>query len=510
MKRLTFVRSALAATAATALPFPRGLRASTPPSVDGFRALDRSNLRDVTAVTGDGREVTLPSSALDDLNRRLMGRVLLAGDDGYEDARHVLNPSFDKHPALIAQVTGTADIRAAVDFARDHGGLLLAVKCGGHSASGKSTCDRGMMIDLSPFRDVRVDPFTRTARITGGSLLGALDHESMAYDLVTPMGTVSHTGVGGLVTGGGFGRLARRFGMSIDNLLSVDVVTADGELVHASRTEHPDLFWGVRGGGGNFGIVTSFEFRLHPMERTVLAGMIGYPLAQAKEALRVYGEYGPEAPDELQIDMAIVQPPGGAPGMAGFAVCYSGDPGQADRALAPLRAVGTPIMNAVAPTDYVALQRSGDTNDPRAQATYLKSGFIPELSGNLIDAIVDGFEGAPERTTQVIFQQSGGIIGRVPADEAAFSQRDAIANMMGAVNWPVNSDPAEHTAWIRQFWEPLEPYTTGFYVNDAAPDATHAATVQAYRQNHQRLVQVKNRYDPTNLFRLNSNVEPTV
>jgi FAD/FMN-containing dehydrogenase len=504
MKRRTFVRSTLAATAAAALPFPRALAASP------FRPVSPSSLRDVSAVTGDGREVTLASAAIADLDERLMGSVLLAGDDGYENARHVLNPSFDKHPALIVQVTGVADIRAAVDFAREHGGLLLAVKCGGHSASGKSTCDRGMMIDLSPFRDVRVDPFAQRARVTGGSLLGQLDHETMAYDLVTPMGTVSHTGVGGLVTGGGFGRLARRFGMSIDNLLSVDVVTADGELRHASALENPDLFWGVRGGGGNFGIVTSFEFQLHSMQRQVLGGMIMHPLDRAKEALRVYGEYGPEAPDELQIDMAIVQPPGGEPGAAGFAICYSGRPSDADRALAPLRGIGTPIMDSVGPMDYVDLQRSGDINDPRAQASYLKSGFIPELPSGLIDAIVDGFEGAPDRMTQVIFQQSGGVIGRVPSSAAAFSQRDAIANMMGAVDWPADSDPGEHVAWIRQFWEPLEPYTTGFYVNDADPDASRMATVQAYRENHARLVQVKNRYDPSNLFRLNSNVEPTI
>lgn len=505
MKRRSFIRSTMAAAAAATLPSPRSLSAAT-----RFEALSRSTLRDVTAVTGDGREVTLSSSAIDELGKRLRGRVLLAGDDGYEDARHVLNPSFDKYPALITQVTGVADIRIAVDFAREHGGLLTAVKCGGHSASGKSTCNRGMMIDLSPFRDVRVDPFAQTARVTGGSLLGQLDHETMAYDLVTPMGTVSHTGVGGLVTGGGFGRLARRFGMSIDNLLSVDVVTADGQLRHASATENPDLFWGVRGGGGNFGIVTSFEFGLHSMQRRVLGGMILYPLSGAREVLRFYGEYAPEAPDELQLDVAVVQPAGGEPGFAGFAVCYSGRPGDVERVLKPVRAIGTPVADNVGPMDYVELQRSGDTDDPRAQAAYLKSGFIPELPTSLVDAIVDGFEGHPDRRTQVLFQQSGGAISRVSSDESAFSQRDAIANMMGSVDWPREGDPSEHVAWIRAFWEPLDPYTTGFYINDADPDASRMATVQAYRENHARLVQVKNRYDPTNLFRLNSNIEPTV
>ena len=226
MKRRTFVRSTLAAAAATAIPRGQLLEAlyQEAPQVPP----------DVAAISGDGKEVTLTSQAIADLSARLRGRVLLAGDDKYDQARQILNPSFDKHPALIAQVTGTADVRAAVDFARENDGLLVAVKCGGHSASGKSTCDGGLMIDLSSFRDVRVDPFAHRARVTGGSLLGHVDHESMAYDLVTPMGTVSHTGVGGLVTGGGFGRVARRYGLSVDNLVSVDVVTADGQLHHAS------------------------------------------------------------------------------------------------------------------------------------------------------------------------------------------------------------------------------------------------------------------------------------
>jgi FAD/FMN-containing dehydrogenase len=238
---------------------------------------------DVPAVTGDGAEIVLRGSAIRELDSRMLGRVLLASNDGYDQARRVLNPSFDKYPALIAQVTGVADVRLAVDFAREHR-LLLAVKCGGHSASGKSTCDRGMLIDLSPFRDVRIDPAARRARVTGGSLLAQLDHEAMAFDLVTTMGTVSHTGVAGLVTGGGFGRVGRRFGLAIDNLTAVDVVTADGQLRHASAQQEPDLFWGVRGGGGNFGIVTSFEFRLHAMQRQVIGGAIVYPIARGKRS----------------------------------------------------------------------------------------------------------------------------------------------------------------------------------------------------------------------------------
>jgi FAD/FMN-containing dehydrogenase len=498
MKRRTFLRSTAAAAALSSLHHRPLLAGSFSPVAQ--------RARDVEAVTGDGRRVTLTTASIDELAARLRGRVLLADTEGYDDARRIRNASFDKRPALIAQVTGVADVRTAVDFARDNGGLLLAVKCGGHSVSGQSTCDMGMMIDLSPFRDVRVDPAARTARVTGGSLLGALDHEAMAYDLVTTMGTVSHTGVGGLVTGGGFGRLGRRFGLAIDNLLSVDVVTADGQFRRASADDNADLFWGVRGGGGNFGIVTSFEFRLHPMQRQVIAGPIMFPIARLRDVLSVYAEYGPVAPDELQLDVGIRNPPPGQPGMAGFLVCWSGDPAGLDRALAPVRRLGTPASDNVSPTDYVALQRSGDSDDFRAVGSYTKSGFISELSPALISAIVDNFGGHP---AQMFFQHCGGAINRVPASATALSQRDALANMLCMVGWPTGSDPSEPIAWIRDYWTNLERFTHGFYVNDLEPDMTAATIRDNYRQNHDRLVQVKNRYDPNNLFRLNANVRPT-
>ena len=434
----------------------------------------------------------------------------MAGDDGYDGARQILNPSFDKRPALIAQVTGTADVRTAVDFARDNEGLLLAVKCGGHSFSGKSTCDMGMMIDLSPFRNVRVDPVAQRARVTGGSLLGQLDHEAMAYDLVTTMGTVSHTGVGGLVTGGGFGRLARRFGLSVDNLLSVDVVTANGDFKRANADENPDLFWGVRGGGGHFGVVTSFEFQLHPMQRQVLFGRILFPVSMAREILTFYSEYGPEVPDELQLDCMVALPAGGAPGVVGFGVCYSGPPNQAERRLAPIRKLGTPLVDSVQGMDYVAVQRSGDSTDFRAVASYLKSGFVTDITPDLISAIVDGMEGHPERTTRMVFVQGGGAIGRVRNGATAFAQREEFANLLCAVSWPYPTGGSEHIAWIRDFWPSIEPHTRGFYTNDLDPNATADVINANFRNNFNRLVAVKNRYDPKNLFRLNANVEPSV
>jgi FAD/FMN-containing dehydrogenase len=514
MHRRTFLRSAAVAAAAASFPPTRLLAGVLSPVPKGFRSASGQAQvpPDVPAITGDGREIVLRGSDIADLARGLRGRVLLAGNDGYEAARLVLNPSFDRRPALIAQVTGVADIRRAVDFARDQGGVLLAVKCGGHSFSGASTCDRGMMIDLSPFRDVRVDPEARRAWVTGGSLLGAVDHEALDHGLATPLGTVSHTGVGGLVTGGGFGRLARRFGLSIDNLLSVQVVTADGRLLRASEEENADLFWGVRGGGGNFGIVTSFEFRLHPVNPSVVAGRITLPRAQARESLELYAEYAPRVPDELQLDWGMVFPPDGGEGMVGIEVCYSGPAGELERVLAPIRRLGTPLEDTLQEQDYVEVQRSGDTDDPRAQAGYLKNGFVTGITPELVTAIVEGLEGHPERGTGVNFVQSGGAISRVPAGATAFPQRDAQFMLLGGTGWAHggSADPDEHMGYMRRFWtENVERHTHGFYTNDMPLEARDADVARNYRENLARLVAVKDRYDPRNLFRLNANVQPT-
>jgi FAD/FMN-containing dehydrogenase len=461
---------------------------------------------DVDAVTGNGEQITLSGSSIKELAGELRGGLLLAQDAGYDDARRILNPSFQKYPALIAQPTGTADVRTAVKFAKEYD-LLTAVKCGGHSFSGKSTCDKGIMIDLSNFGGVRIDPARRRAWVTGGSLLGPLDHESMSHGLVTPMGTVSHTGVGGLVTGGGFGRLARRFGLAVDNLVAVNVVTADGEFVYADESTNSDLFWGVRGGGGNFGIVTGFEFQLHPMQREILGGNFVFPISRARELLSFYSEL--EIPDDLTLDFLMIYPPGGADGVIIFNVCYSGPAANADRVLAPIRR-RNPVVDGVEPMDYVALQRSGDTDDPRARATYLKSAFVPRFPPDLITAMVEGLEPHPARTTVGYMQQSGGQIGRVANDATAFSHRDSAGNLLGIVDWAYGTDPDEHIAYIRSYWSEIEAFAQGFYANDVNEDMS-AATVSAnYRGNHARLVQLKNKYDPTNLFRLNANVEPTV
>jgi len=496
MKRRDFLNSSILAAAASV----SGIRAA-------YAVVGTGDVADLLAVTGDGREITLKGADIRDLAARMRGRLLIAGDDGYDKARLVLNPSFDKHPALIAQPTDAADVEAAVNFARAYG-LLVAVKCGGHSASGQSTCDRGLQIDLSSLRGVRIDAQAKRVWVAGGSLLGQVDHEAMAHGLVTPLGTVSHTGVGGLTLGGGFGRLARRFGLAIDNLESVDIVTADGKLRHASASENKDLFWAVRGGGGNFGVVTNFEFRLHPMEREVIAGEVSFPIARAREVLGMWTDYAPKAPDELYMDPAVFLPPGGAPGAVSLEICYSGPKQDLERALAPIRKLGKPDSDTIKPQDYVAVQRANDSGESRVIASYLKGGFVTSLPDKLVSTIVDGIPGDPGRTTILFFQHGGGAAGRVAESATAFAQRDSIANMMAVVAWRQGTvDPTEHIAAARKYWSTLEPFTRGFYVNDLSREVTAKDINANYRGNYPRLVQIKKAYDPTNLFRLNANVQ---
>lgn len=498
MKRRGFMQSALAAAMAGALP------ASV--LAEAARALAQSGDA-LQAISGTGRQLSIPRSAVQDLAASLRGPLLLPGQEGYETARRVLNPAIDKHPALVVQPTSTADVMRAVDFARGND-LLVAVKCGGHSYGGKSTCDGGMQIDLSRLRHARVDLARRRAHVGGGSLLGELDHEAMAHGLVTTAGTMSHTGVGGLTLGGGFGRLARRFGLALDNLASVDLVTADGRLLHASEEQNPDLFWAVRGGGGNFGVVTNFEFKLHPMQRRVVGGDLIFPLSQLRQLLRFYADYSQRAPDELYLDLIVTSRLGSTDGAVILHCCWSGEESAAEAALAPLRRAGDPLQDAIRAIDYVALQRSMDNTDPRNTNEYLKSGFVNSIPDALIDAIADNFTAVAERGTTLLFQHAGGAVARVPSDATAFAQRQAIANMLWFVSWPLSDSPTEHIAYVRESWKALEPYTDGWYSNEVHNET--AAVVNAnYQGNYPRLMELKKRYDPGNLFRLNANITPS-
>jgi FAD/FMN-containing dehydrogenase len=461
---------------------------------------------DVDALTGDGASVTLKRAAVQELGESLRGNLLLPGHPAYDDARRVLNASISKFPALIVQPRGVADVRRSVDFARESS-LLVAVKCGGHSHSGKSTCDGGLMIDMSLMRGVRVDERARVAHVSGGSLLGDMDNETMQFGLVTSAGTVSHTGVAGLTLGGGFGRVARRFGLSLDNVRAADVVTADGRLVHASADENAELLWGLRGGGGNFGVVTNFEFELHPMQREVVGGNIVFPFSQARQLLDFYAEYEASAPDELFLCMGLQNGPDGK--AVSFNTCYSGSAREAERVYAKVRSAGTPLRETLRTIDYVALQRSGDVDDPRAVGSYTKSGFSAGLSPAFIDAILAGFGEQPGGSSVFFLYHCGGAINRVAADATAFPHREITLTPLLAVNWPITSDPTAQIAWLRKYWASVEPHMQGFYTNDII-DETQQQVDENYLGNYPRLVALKNKYDPTNLFRLNANVIPNV
>lgn len=496
MDRRTFLQTSVAAGVLAAIP---GRHASAAL----FKLLTEIT-DDVQAVTLVGSAVTLEKASIAELAGSIRGSVLLPGNEGYDKARRVLNASIDKYPALIVQPSGLSDVRNAVSYANEHK-LLTAVKCGGHSYAGKSTCDGGMQIDLSTFRGARVDPKSRTAYVAGGAHLGELDHEAMAFGLVTPAGTVSHTGVGGLTLGGGFGRLARRFGLALDNLTAVEIVTADGQRRRASADENPDLFWAVRGGGGNFGVVTSFEFQLHPMQRQVIGGNLVFPYARSKEVLRAYADYSSNLPDDMYCDAAVIGAADESKRVALIHVCYSGPESKADALLEPIRKLN-PIADTIGRMDYVAIQRSQDNSDPRNEGEYLKSGFINEFPDTLADAIADGFEPHPDRNTIVFFQHSGGAIGRVAVDATAFAHRKSLHNMFAVVSWPLQADRTPHVDYVRRYWKTLAPNTDGYYTNEVA-DEPQSQVNENYQGNFPRLLTIKTKYDPDNLFRLNANIQ---
>lgn len=495
MNRRHFIHSAVAAGVVLALPVRLVMAQMTEATGE------------VAAVTGSGTDIAIEKAAVQELSDSLRGNLLLPGNANYDIARRVLNRGIDRHPAFIVQPTGARDIQNAVNFARERE-ILLAVKCGGHSYSGKSTCENGMQIDLSTYRHARVDPQSRTAYIAGGSLLGELDRESMALGLVTTAGTVSHTGVGGLTLGGGFGRVGRRFGLALDNVKAFDIVTADGKFRHASADENPDLYWALRGGGGNFGVVTSFEFQLHEMQRQVIGGEIVFPLERAREIMRFYAEFVLSASDDLYCDFYMSKTMSGEEDGVGMHVCYSGPESKAERALAPIRALGKPAFDSVGPVDYVDIQRSWDNTDPRNEGQYMKGGFINDFPTELADKFVDGFEGDPGRNTTLYFQHSGGAIGRVAADATAFAHRKSEANALIFVSWPLDNDQTPHVDYIRKYWSSVESYSDGWYTNEVSDEPQRVLNAN-YQGNFKRLLDVKKQFDPGNLFRLNANINPS-
>ena len=458
----------------------------------------------VPAKTLSGADVTLPGSSIEAFAASLRGELLMAGSAEYEGARRLWNALFDKKPALIARCTGAADVQAAVNFAREHQ-LLTAVRAGGHSFSGKSSCDGGLMIDLQPMQGVRVDPQAKRAYLEAGSLLGLLDHECAAYKLATTAGTVSHTGAAGLTLGGGFGRLGRRFGLACDNVGAFDLVTADGRMMRASDKENSDLFWGLRGGGGNFGVVTSIEYRLHDMDPTIFGGDIIWPLDQARDVLRFYRDLALDAPDVVNINPDLHWESDGP--MIGLEVCWSGDHAQGEAWLKKLRAFGKPAHDDIAPMPYLTMQSGADAALAPGGYYYLKSGMITQLKDEGIDQIIDSFKRMPKWYV-MFMEHCGGAYGRTAPSATAFTNRDMMFSLGALSIWPNKDGIEKNTEKMRANWKELAPLTKGFYTNYNAPDVTLASNRENYGANFERLVSLKAKYDPNNLFRLNANIPP--
>ncbi|MFF4689836.1 FAD-binding oxidoreductase [Streptomyces sp. NPDC001307] len=467
-------------------------------------------------MSTDTIQGVLGNATLTELQADLRGTVVRPGDAAYDRARAVWNAAHDKHPALIVRCAGTADVVRAVEFARSQD-LLVAVRGGAHSIAGFSTCEGGIVIDLSPMKGAFVDPVRRRVTAQAGMTWGDLDHETQAFNLAVTGGLVSTTGISGFTLGGGVGWLLRRHGLASDNLTAAEVVTADGRVVHANAQEHPELYWALRGGGGNFGVVTSLEYQLHPVGPQVLAGLIVYPLAQARQVITAWRDLIGSMPDELTtlVNLTTAPPlPFLPPEVHGTRVVvlagmYAGSPAAGEAAVAPLRTLATPIADIMGPMSYTGMQSLLDPLWEAGAHNYFTSAFI-EPSDAAIDAVLRHHLGTPTPSSELHLHQLGGAFGRVPADATAFTQRKpgVLCNVIARSHSPAGFDA--HVTWAREARKDIAHHGDGaMYVNftgDAAEDKVRASYPDAV---HERLVRVKDMYDPTNVFRLNQNIRPS-
>jgi FAD/FMN-containing dehydrogenase len=464
----------------------------------------------------DGGGVRLKAGQLEALDSRTEGRLLRPGDEGWDNAVLLWNAMAARTPALVLQPASAHDVAVAVGFARDHG-LLLSIKGGGHNIAGTSIAEGGLTLDMSRMRGVTVDPNAKLAHVGPGCLLQDVDRATQEYGLATVLGVASEVGVAGLTLGGGFGYLARRFGWSVDNLEEVEIVTADGAVRTANRNEDPDLFWGIRGGGGNFGVVTRFTFRLHPVGPTVTGGLIGWSVERTDEVLAAYRDLTQSAPRELTAaTMVLTAPPApfvpeewhGKP-IVGMLVCHSGRKAEAD--LAAVRALGDPIVDLIAEKPYVDQQSMLDDMEPKGLHQYWKAEYLPGLSSNYLDTFRDSALKATSPLSYSVIIHIGGALNDHEDDDGAVGNRDAqfISGFSGV--WPADAGPDEHVAWVRDGWKSIRPFSTGGnYVNFQLAEDDSARTADAYGKNYARLQRIKAQYDPHNLFRVNRNISPAV
>lgn len=496
MNRRRFCRSAVAAGVAAALPANRALGAI-------FQSLTQITA-DVPAVKLNGAATLLSKAEVQELSDSLTGSLLTRDDPGYDDARQIWNGMHQRRPALISRCANIQDVAHTVTFARETG-CLLAVRGGGHSFPGKSQCEGGIMLDLSGMKTVDVDTDGRRARVGGGALLYELDKATQEHGLATTAGVVSHTGVGGLTLGGGFGRLNRKYGLTIDNLVAADMVTADGKIRRVSAEQDADLFWGIRGGGGNFGVVSNFEFQLHPVGPKLLGGNVLWSVDQGRDMLEFWAERADGLSESLYAAPFMTRMPDGTAAV-GMEFLYTGDPKTGEREMASIRGFGKPIEDGVGMVDYLATQTAIDAEQPHGLRYYIKNGMIGDYSQALIDTMLEVYEPLPG--VVLFFHTAGGAVARVPQDATAWPYRSA-ETMIGMVaGWDDAAKDKEMIGKIRAMWAGIEPLTQGYYVN--LREETQSRTVSNYGPNYERLVALKNTYDPGNLFRLNANIKPTV
>lgn len=490
MMRRDFCKAALVSGALSSLPAVCARSWGVEPSATQFV--------DTPAVTLSGSPTVIPAAAIKDFASRLHGRLITVGDSEYEQARRIWNPLIDRRPALIVRCSGAADIQRAVAFARERE-LLLAVRGGGHSFPGYSMCNDGLVIDLSSLRNVRVDAKRKTAHVAGGGWMGDLDRESQRYGLATPMGKISHTGVGGLTLGGGYGWLSRLYGLACDNLISADLITSDAKPVHVSETEHADLFWAIHGGGGNFGVVSSFEYRLHPVGPQILTAELSYAADRTRSVLGYFAEYAEKAPRELSLG-AYVETDATGKRSVTLNFTFVGSVGAGERLLQSLRASTKPRKDSVRVLDYVKLQSESDGPTLSQYTEYMENGYVNRFSPALVDAIMA--EQGP-----VGLSYLGGAIADLAPTATALAHRKETFEMDVSSAW--KPDPAVNDrkrAEVHAMWDRLRPFTTGFYANLATP--SQKSIDDNYGINRSRLQQVKMQFDPTNMFRMNANIRP--
>ena len=489
MDRRQFCRSAVAAGVTAA--FLPGCGKETPVATQADTG--------IAAVSLDGMDIELGKAAIKEFGDAMTGPVMLSGHPQYDSARMIWNGMHDKRPALIARCVSAEDVGNAVSFARDNN-LLVAVRGGGHSWPGKSVCDGGLMIDLSQMNTVTADRDTRRARAQGGALLNNLDTAALEKGLITTAGVVSHTGCGGYTLGGGFGRLNRKYGLTIDNVTGAQIITADGRIRRISAEAEPDLFWAIRGGGGNFGVVTEFEYRLHPFDRNVLSGNILWPVDQARDVLEFYAEWSAGLSDELYVGPSLARIPEVGDSVI-MEVVYNGDPAAGEKELAPLRAIGKPTVDGVTVQDYMIMQTQEDATLAHGVRSYAKNGMVREWSQGLVDTMIDAYDPRVFLTNHV----AGGAVKRVGETDTAFPHRNAELMLVFVTGWGDAAMDREMIQATRQQYAALEPYMGGYYDNIEFDGAEAAGN---YGPAHRRLSKIKAQYDPGNLFRLNSNIEP--